>query len=987
MPDSPPSARALVGRADELAALDRLVGLAPPNASGGQPTRAVLLAGDAGVGKTRLLGELAERAQHRGWRVLVGHCLDFGGDWLPYLPFRDAFGRLLGEHPEVADELLAGTPALAPLLPQRRPGPSGLPGAPGARDETVDGGLRARLLDAVQHALEQLGRSAPVLLVLEDLHWADPSTRELLTVLLTRGSGSRCVLVASYRAEDLHRRHPLRADVAHWSRLPGVHRLHLQPLPDPDVRALVRELAPAQLPERAVDDIVTRAEGNAFFTEELVAAAQRGEQVLSRDVSDVLLLHLDALDVPTRTTLKAMSVAGRRVSHELLVQVVAGEVPDVDEALRSAVDRNLLVVRPEGYAFRHALLAEAVYDDLLPGERVRWHRCYARLLADAPDGGPVQGRAAELARHALAAQDRGTALRAGVQAGDEAMAVGGPAEATRHYEQALRLLAEGGVSDGGPPVDVVDLVLRAGESNVAAGLLQRALSLVQEQLERLSDDAPVEVRVRLLVAVAGTALLDDAPLDVLALTTEALELDCDPALRARVLAVHARANGVTSHPDEAIHWATRAIELARELSLPAVLADATTTLIRATRGSDLAAAEQALRTSIAEARAAGDAPAELRSIHNLGSVLFERGHLEPAQAAYEQAAARALQMRRPWAPYGVDGRAMAVLVAGIRGRWDEADQIADTSGEQPPELAGATLTAAALTVAAMRGDAAAVERLPELRPWWERDGLIAVVTAGAALDLLSDSGRLGEAVALHDDVVSLVARLWEDRDFQARIRLSALLLGQLASAAAVASASERLELALRAEALAEAVSRAARAAVRPGPESRAWRARAAAEHLRLRHLTGTAVQADHLVGAWREAVEAFEAFGHVFETARSRARFAAGLRAAGDEAEAARQAATATATARELGARPLLRELRAAGLAPVVADTPALTARELEVLRLVAQGRSNREIGQVLFISAKTVSVHVSNLLAKLQAASRTEAVAVARRQGVPVDA
>ncbi len=677
MPDSPPSARTLVGRVDELAALEQLVGLDPP--PGSAPARAVLLAGDAGVGKTRLLGELRERALRSGWRVLVGHCLDFGGDWLPYLPFRDAFGRLVAEAPQVADELLAASPALARLLPEQRAGAT----APAeGRDEP-----RARLLDAVHHSLEQLGRSAPVLLVLEDVHWADPSTRELLTVLLTRESGARCVLVASYRADDLHRRHPLRADVAHWSRLPGVTRLHLQPLPDADVRTLVRTLAPEPLPDSAVDGIVARAEGNAFFTEELVAAAQRGEQVLSRDVSDVLLLHLDALDVAARTALRAMSVAGRRVSHELLVRVLAGEVPDVDAALRSAVDRNLLVARPDGYAFRHALLAEAVYDDLLPGERVRWHRCYAELLAGAPPGGPVEGTAAELARHALAAHDRVTAVRAGVRAGDEAMAVGGPAEATRHYEQALQLLAEGGLPGHEPPVDVVELVLRAGESNVAAGLLQRALALLLEQLDRLPAGAPAEVRARLLVAVASTALLDDTALDVLGLTSQALALPCEPPLRARVLAVHARASAWAGHRQEAVSWATRAVELAREVGLPAVLADATTTLTRATRGTDLAVAERALRTSIAEARAAGDAAAELRSTHNLGSVLFELGHLEQAQAAWEQAAARAVQMRRPWAPYGVDGRAMAALVAGVRGHWDEARRLTDTSAESPPELA------------------------------------------------------------------------------------------------------------------------------------------------------------------------------------------------------------------------------------------------------------------------------------------------------------
>jgi DNA-binding CsgD family transcriptional regulator/tetratricopeptide (TPR) repeat protein len=987
-----------------------------------RPARAVLLGGDAGVGKTRLLAEFREQALREGWRVLVGHCLDFGGDWLPYLPFSDAFGRLAVEEPEEAAALLATVPGLARLLPEQRladlaqllPEQRPVGGArqaavrPDRPDALVDVSPRARLIDAVSHALEHLSRSAPLLLVLEDVHWADPSTRELLTVLLTRESTARCVVVASYRADDLHRRHPLRADVAHWSRLSGVERLHLQPLPDLDVRALVRALAPASLPDTAVDGIVQRAEGNAFFTEELVAAAERGEQLLSRDVSDVLLLHLDTLDPRTRTALGAMSVAGRRVSHELLVQVLDGEVADVDGALRDAVDRNVVVAGADGYSFRHALLAEAVYEDLLPGERVRWHRRYARALASQAPGGPARGAAAELARHALAAHDRVTAVAASVLAGDQAMAVGGPAEATRHYEQALDLLSDGvplqtPAPDGSSPagltagvlsqgVDVVQLALRACESNVAAGLLQRALALVQEQLERLPADAPAEDRIRLLLAMAGTALLDDAPLDVLGVTTEALRLSPEGALRAQAMATHAWANAVRSRSDEAVRWATRAAELARELDLPAVLADATTTLTRATRGTDLAAAERSLAASISEARAAGDAAAELRSTHNLGSLLYHWGLLVPAQAAYQRAAERAAELRRPWAPYGVDGRAMAALVACTRGRWDEALALTDTSGEDPPELARALLDAVALTVAAGRGDSSAAGRLPALRPWWERDGLIAVVTAGAGLDLLGDSGRLAEATALHDDVVAHVSGLWEDRksEFQAQIRLGSLLLGHLCAAAASVSAAERSVLAARGATLHAATLRATAAAVTLGPESLAWQARADAEHLRLRHLTGDGgVRPEELVAAWRAAVEAFERFGHVFEVARSQARLAAALRSAGAAAEADEQAAAATSTASGLGARPLLRELRALGatVAPEPGAAPVLTAREREVLALVAQGRSNREIGLVLFISPKTVSVHVSNLLAKLSAAGRTEAVAVARRRGLLPDA
>jgi ATP/maltotriose-dependent transcriptional regulator MalT len=247
--------------------------------------------------------------------------------------------------------------------------------------------------------------------------------------------------------------------------------------------------------------------------------------------------------------------------------------------------------------------------------------------------------------------------------------------------------------------------------------------------------------------------------------------------------------------------------------------------------------------------------------------------------------------------------------------------------------------------------------------------MIAVVSAAAALDLLGDAGRLDEAVALHDEVVQLVGGLWASPDFQARVRLSALLLGHLATRATVAGARERESLGARGAALHAAALRAQAASQRRGVESVAWSARADAEHLRLRHLVGDGdVGADELVAAWRAAVAAFQAFGHVFETARSQARLGAALRAVGavDEAEAV--LAAAQATARSLGAAPLAREVRGPGGTRTASDrAPSLTDREQEVLALVAQGRSNREIGQVLFISTKTVSVHVSNVLAKLR--------------------
>ena len=964
-----------MGRAEELAALARLVGLTGSGGGG-----AVLLAGDAGVGKTRLLTELAGQAREAGWQVMIGHCLNFAGDSLPYVPFSEIFGRIARDTPLLSEMLLHNAPALARLLPGQRVM---------ATDDGDRQGAHSReeLFEAVLGAFAFAARSAPLLLVIEDVHWADPSTRDLLRFLFTRQLPSGVSVVVSYRSDDLHRRHPLRADAAEWARLPGVTRLHLSPLPEFAVRDMVRQLQPSGLDELAVRSIVTRAEGNAFYVEELVSAAGRGQQVLSADLADLLLVHLDALDPDARAVLRAASVAGRRVSHALLSRVVAVDGLELERILRTAVDRSLLVAQPEGYAFRHALLAEAIYDDLLPGERIRWHQAYADVLSS----GAVEGTAAELARHAFAANDVATALGAAVRAGDEAMTVGGPAEAMAHYEMALGLLAQPGVA-AQLGVDPVDIALRANEAAIAAGQLHRALAVVQDQLDQLPPDADPDLRAEILMAIASTALLDDTQLDALQYTTEALHLvPKDGPLRARVLAAHARANRSRDREEEAWRWATAAVELASKLQLPGVLSDATTTLARLTpdlNPEHANQAEQALHETIAQARENADVAAELRSSHGLGTLLYELGRLEEAREAFQQAASRAVFLRRPWAPYGLDGRSMAAIVSYIRGDWDEVLRAVDVAGERPTTLARAMLGGVGLGVAAGRGESAAIDRLPQLRAAWEREGFIAITCGSAAIDLAGDRGDCAQAIAVHDEVVELVSRIWVNPFFQARIRLSGLLLGQLASAARQAGSAERSALLARGEGLRAAALQAAGRSARRGPESQAWVARVHAEHLRLQWLCAAEgvvpVDAQSMVDAWVAAVDAFGRFGHVFETARSRARLAEALRGAGDSVRAAAEAALAVQVARRLGARPLLTELRAASHQPLAHDRSVdLTAREQEVLESVAQGRSNRQIAEQLFISAKTVSVHVSNILAKLDVAGRTEAVAVARRRGL----
>jgi DNA-binding CsgD family transcriptional regulator/tetratricopeptide (TPR) repeat protein len=975
--------RPMVGRTRELAELRRLVGLVPSTSG----AAAVVIGGDAGVGKSRLLTELRESATAAGHRVLLGHCLDFGDSALPYLPFTEMFGRLATEAPALAESVASAHPAIRRLMPgMRRLSVGDADAAPRVE--------RGELFEAVHAALDRLAASAPLLVVVEDLHWADHSTREMLSFLFSRTFSEPVSIVASYRSDDLHRRHPLRGSIAEWFRLPGVTRLPLEPLDDADVRALVQTLHPTPMPELQLHAMVARAEGNAFFVEELVAAAEHSRCALPEDLADLLLVRLDALEDDSRLVVRAASVAGRRVSHTLLARVVDLGAGALERALRAAVERNVLVpVGSDGYAFRHALLAEAVYDDLLPGERVRLHSRYSQVLRS----GEVDSTAAEVARHALAAHDDATAVRASIRAGAEAMSVGGPDEAADHYQAALELVADPGVVRWDGDVDVVELTTRASEAMTAAGHPYRSVDLVRDQLAQLGPDAEPLDRARLLVALAAAAVLTDNDVDVLALTTQAMGLvapEPPSPLRAELLSLQAHASAQRRRDDDAARWAREAIAMARDLDLPAIVAAATTTLSRlAERSLDPEASRAVLTDIIGQAKQAGDVMGELRGLHNLGYSYHEDGLLDQAQTVFTEAWERAVAAGRPWAPYGLDARVLASITAYMRGDWALASQIADVRGESPPGMAEAELTAADMLVAAGRGDRSALGELPAIRAWWHRDGLIAIVAGSAAIDLYGDAGDLPAAQAIHDEVVSLVTSLWGEDVFAARLRLSGLLLGQLATSAVRSGATDWPGLSKRAEEL-TAVSTATLEASRrrnvvTGPEGLAWAARVDAERVRLAWLTGDgAPSEDELVAVWQRAVAAFERYGQVFEVARSQTRLAAVLRAVGQGELARPLVQQARATALQLGAEPLLSELRTTGASAsratgVSRRDEALTPREHEILTLVAEGRTNADIARQLFISSKTVSVHVSNILAKLGATGRTEAAALARRRGL----
>src|SRR5499427_13954 len=593
----------LVGRDGEFGLLTRVLDLAVAEES-----MVALVSGDAGMGKTRLVAELATVAAARGFIVLSGRCAELG-DSVPYLPLADALHSASATTPALADAI-AARPVLGLLLPDR--------GATQMANSEAPSMAQQQLFGAVLGMLAELAGAAPVLLILEDMHWADRSTRDLLTFLSRVLHRERIAVIATYRTDDLHRGHPLRAVAAELVRLPSVTAVEVGPLGDEAMAEHLTAMAqclpepglPGQgLPEAAtLETIIRRAEGNAYYAEELLAASTCGPD-LPAGLADLLLARLQRLSPEGQRVVHAAAVAGRRVEDDLVRLACGLDEREYDEAVREAVASQLLVPDgDQGYAFRHALLREAAYADLLPGERTRMHATLAELLAD-PVRLAVPGTAAELAHHSLASHDIPGGFSASVRAGQEAERLAAPAEAHRHYDQALALWDRvtdpeklAGMQRGRLAFESATNAAASGELHRAVQQLRRLLSYVTvEDDPALCCRANERLAYYLLEEGAGEAAIAAARAGI-----DALPEDPPTWQRARALATYAQTLLTADDLSPAQEWALRARVSARAASAPWVEADALVTLgLLDERAGRPAAAAELFTVAYRKARDAG----------------------------------------------------------------------------------------------------------------------------------------------------------------------------------------------------------------------------------------------------------------------------------------------------------------------------------------------------------------------------------------------
>jgi DNA-binding CsgD family transcriptional regulator len=971
-----------VGRELELGKLEEAL----RSAARGCPATMVL-GGDAGVGKSRLLGEFCDRARGQGALVLTGTCLELGGGGLPFGPVTEALRGLHGEVGGVGPGRLSSDARaeLGRLLPSRHPGDE--------RSRQVSYGdltptSQSRLFEALLALLGGLAARSPVVVVLEDVHWADASTRDLLLFLAHNLRAVGVVLVASFRTDELPRRHPMRRLLPQLLREDAVHYLELLPLGRDEFSLLLQDLTGAPPGPELTGALYERTQGNPFFATQLVAAG--GDvSLLPERLREVLLLSLDGLSEATLWTLRVVAAAGgEHVDHELVTRVAGLPDEELDAALREAVQAGVLTSDPGAwgtYALRHALLTEAVLTTLLPGQANRLHRRLAQAIGHDPRLA-VRSAAAELAHHWHLAREPALALVASLDAAREAESTVGIDEARSQVERALELWDQVPDARDRTGLERSEALEWAAWLSHLAGRARRALALQRAALSDLAADADLGRRARRYERL-GQYLWEmgdgNGATRARAEAVRLLPADPPSAERARVLASYSQILMLTNRKDESEEAGSKALSMARALGERKVEA-----AVLATLGPSLAARGrdegfELLRESRAIAEELGDDLEVGRSYHNEAAALLAWGRYDQAM----DVAARGLDRVRATLAARAMGSGLAAIVAQAalaRGRWELADEVLRTAPRDSGGFFAALNQLHHAYLAACRGETGlARTKLAEARRQsvqYEdvlRDRVLTVQLMAALLG--ADSAQVETVLEI---VFSMDGRVDGSSPLvEPAVELRTVVLRTLADRAERGS-PERA----RGDAVLSRCHRLAERAAATLPTLQVWLALAEAEHARL---TGAADRA----ARWATATACCDQLTLAHQGAYTRLRHAQALLDDGSRSEAKQLLAEAHSQAERLGAVPLRNEVLAlawrAGidLGPERFAAPAqqlgLTPRETEVLELVAAGCTNAEIAKRLYISAKTASVHVSNILRKLEVTNRGEAAALAHRHGL----
>jgi len=988
------SSKVLVGRSDQLSALDAALA----ETDRGLP-QAVVVGGEAGVGKSRLVAEFADRARGSGARALIGGCLELGADGLPFAPFSAVLRELVRDLGTAAvAELLPGgaTRELARLLPEF--------GEPGRLDDA--GEARARLFEHVLLLLARLAEAGPLVLVVEDMHWADRSSRDLLAFLIrNQPTLDRVLIAVTYRSDELHRAHPLRPLLAELDRIGWVTRMALGRLTRQDTGRLVTQIIGRKPDDDLLTAVYDRTEGNPLFVEALLEDGERGSE-LPESLRDLLVAAVRRLPDESQEVVRVASAGGERTGHGLLAAVTGLDDAALARALRPAVAANVLLADPDGYVFRHALIREAVHGELLPAERGQLHRRFAEAIAADP-ALVTPGRApGEQAWHWYAAHDTTRALVSAWQAAGQAGRGLAYAEQLAMLSRVLQLwepVPDAAQRIGVDHAAVLEAAARAAES---AGEDDRGLALARAALREV-DAAAEPVRAALLLLTCGHLKDRLGRADYADDLREALRLiPAEPPSSARARVLEALVH-FTLHEHRGGGWDDPALRaLAEEAVVTARRAgDAATeagALVTQAYAEPVGGSVDRIRALLAQARAVASRAEAYEPWLEAASIESEtlEGaglHVEAAAVAREGlTVAREHGLARTYGAVQASYLAEPLLSLG---RWDEAAEIIEGALRlSPPRVNRTYLWRLTGDIALARGDlAAAADSVASIRAVLEEtrhhdQHHLPLVRLDTELRLAQE--RPAEALgAVHDALDRLDLRRIPRYAWPLLVAGARACAAVPARDAALATTAAAMLERLRAEAgrlAADGLAQRAYQLTFAAEAARAGRALAVAE-------PGEPPQPGDLRAVWDEAAQAWETADEPYPLAVTLLRSAEAALGAGDRDGGAIRLRRAAELAQRLGAGPLRDDIavlarraritlgqrgdaaEARGQEPEP-ERLGLTARELEVLRLVAAGRSNREIAGELFISVKTASVHVSNILGKLGVTSRGEAAAAAHR-------